>query len=201
MRCFLAVELTAPARAVVRELQYALTDLLEKENLARILRWSNPAGIHLTLRFLGETSRRQIDSIAAALPALGGGQAAVVLQGLGCFPNWHRPSIVWVGVDGQHDEVARLLALQRKLELLARQTGFESDNQRFTPHVTIGRVRREAERAALQRAGEILAEAAESSALRAWTLPLLIDAVTLVESDLRPSGPVYRPLARVAIGR
>ena len=115
---------------------------METEELRRIreMRWLDPSALHLTLKFLGEVEGETGRNVAAAL-----GRAArpveafsLAIARLGVFPNGRRPRVVWVGVDA--DETLSLL--RENIERALGALGFERDRRPFTPHITVGRVRR-----------------------------------------------------------
>lgn len=190
MRAFIAVELPAPLRRELRVLQQRLAAALDTAGAAQVVRWTAVESIHLTLRFLGETDAAQAEAIARGLGQIAAAHAPLGLRlaDVGCFPNFRRPNVVWTGVSG---DTERLLRLQAPVEELARTAGFAPETRPFSPHLTLGRFRREAAAAQLASAGAAIEAAAATSAVRAWSAPLAVNAVALMESDLRPSGAVY----------
>lgn len=190
MRAFIAVELPATLRRDLRALQQRLTDALDAAGAAQVVRWTAAESIHLTLRFLGETDAAQAAALVRGLEQIAAAHAALDLKlaDVGCFPNFRRPNVVWAGVTG---DVDRLLRVQAPIEELARQAGFAPETRPFSPHLTLGRFRREASPAQLGRAGAALEAAAATPAVRAWAAALAVHHVALMESDLRSSGAVY----------
>jgi 2'-5' RNA ligase len=190
MRAFVAIELPATLRRDLRALQQRLAVALDAAGAAQVVRWTAVESIHLTLRFLGETDAALADVLARSLEQIAGAHAPFDLRlaGVGCFPNFRRPSVVWTGVGGEAD---RLLRLHAPIEELARRAGFAPETRPFSPHLTLGRFRREATAAQLGRAGATLEAAAATPAVRAWSAALPVHHVALMESDLRPGGAVY----------
>jgi 2'-5' RNA ligase len=184
VRCFLAVDLAPRVRAAVGELQ----GRLRSRAGAADVRWTAPEGMHLTLKFLGEVAEPRIDAVveavrvvAAATPML-----ALVAGGVGAFPTPRRPRVVWVGLTGGADALARLAGA---LDQALAAVGFVPEARAFHAHVTLGRVR--SPRGLRVLAGALAAEAgAEYGAWRAG------EAV-LYRSYLRPTGSVYEVLARL----
>lgn len=201
MRCFVAVELSVDTQAALFALQQKLVDLLESEGAGRVVRWTPPESIHLTLRFLGETSESQAAQVVAGLHAAARASAplALALQGIGCFPSARRPNVVWAGVTGAPDTIERLCALQHAIELTARSAGFEAEERSFTPHLTLGRIRREASASDVRRVGGLLQRAAQAELVQAWSALLPVARISLMHSDLRPTGAVYTALERVSL--
>jgi RNA 2',3'-cyclic 3'-phosphodiesterase len=185
LRAFIAIELT---EAIHRRLAHVAGELRERTS-AGTVRWVDPAGIHLTLKFLGEVSSSQAEDVWRLLEPVAAGQPAfeVRVRGLGCFPNLRSPRVVWVGVE--QDE-ATLTGLQMGVESASEKLGFAREGRSFTPHLTLGRTSRDARREgidSLQRAIQELGEA-ECGAMR-------VDQVHLFRSELKPSGAVYSVLA------
>ena len=89
----------------------ALQNSLERRIPSRSVRWVRPGGIHLTLKFLGDTLVEKLPDIKQALAAVArhAPTCSFTVEGLGCFPNPRRPRVVWVGVQ---EPTGRLTALQ-----------------------------------------------------------------------------------------
>lgn len=185
LRLFVALELPAPILDALAQTQ----DALQAQMPRRAVRWVRGEGIHLTLKFLGETPARQREPIAAAVAAACAGYGPLTLRaaGLGCFPNPARPRVVWVGLEG---DLAALGALQRAVESALEPLGFRPEGRPFSPHLTLGRVRDDVSSADVKAAGQVVA-AATVGTLGEWTA----DAVSLMRSDLRREGAVYTCLA------
>lgn len=199
MRAFIAIELTAEVSSALSTLQKRLAGELDRAALAHTVRWVNAAGIHLTLRFLGDTSNgahnrltRRLRTVVAASERF-----TLAVSGIGCFPNFRRPSVVWAGVGGDLDA---LRALQGPIEDAARAEGFAAETRSFSPHLTLGRFRREAASADLARAGETVQHLTQDPAVANLYAILTVCEVVFFQSDLRPSGAVYTALDRLEIG-
>lgn len=186
IRTFIAIELNRDLKDSLVRLQ----DRLKRQAPERSVRWVQPAGIHLTLQFLGDVPAPRIASISQAVVTTchGFGSFTIELAGLGCFPNPHRPRVVWVGV---REPTGTLNRLQKAIESALVELDFEPEGRPFTPHLTLGRVQRNAGRSDQQRLGELIA-ASEVGLLSAMT----VSSVHVMRSDLRPSGAVYTVLAQ-----
>jgi len=184
MRAFIAIEIP-PA---VKEGMAGVRDRLKSAGVDA--GWSRPEGVHLTLKFLGEVSEERVPEIMRALAlALGDtGWFRLGVEGVGVFPNPASARVVWFGLTG---DVNVLVALQAAVEQAMAGLGIESDDRPYTPHLTLGRIKRIRKRAAWL---EGLAGVSNSR------LPgFEVASVSLIESQLRPSGAVYRELGRVAL--
>ena len=97
LRTFIAVRLDAELEENLRRIQ----DRLGDQVAPRTVRWVRPEGIHLTLKFLGDTPRGKVDEVKAALLRAVTERApfTFTVAGLGCFPSSRRPRVLWVGLD------------------------------------------------------------------------------------------------------
>jgi len=191
LRTFIAVDLSPELRANLGDLQ----DRLRGELGRGSVRWVQPQGIHLTLKFLGDTRRQQLDEIQRALA-----RAAATVEpftisagGAGCFPNARQPRVVWVGLE---ETSGALLRLRNAVESEVSPLGFPIEKRPFQPHLTLGRVQRGASSADVRRVGQVVA-ATTTGALG----EMAVAAVSFIKSDLRPTGAVYTTLSEAGLGR
>ncbi len=157
------------------------------------VRWVKPAGIHLTLRFLGDTDAALAPAIVAGLERGLTGLTApeLSLSGLGTFPAGRQPRVIWAGVAGQPDELAEL---HRAAESVAAALGWRPEGRPFRPHLTLGRVRERVSDA--QRRG-ILAAIGKAELPDGMTWKF--DTVRLYRSELTPQGAIYSSLGEVML--
>lgn len=100
-------------------------------------RWLRPEQIHLTLRFIGEVDGAMFRDIGEALFEIDIEPFEVSLEGVGVFPARKDPRILWVGMS----KTEPLMHLQKKIESVLVRAGVKPDGRRFTPHVSIARLR------------------------------------------------------------
>ena len=105
-----------------------------------MVRWPDPANLHLTLKFLGEVPDGDVPGVceAARRAATRSAPFSFALRGLGCFPPKGPARIVWAGVEPQGDG---LLECQKAVEDEMAELGFRREGRAYSPHLTIGRVR------------------------------------------------------------
>ncbi len=181
MRLFLALTLSP-------EMRQSLGAAVEQLRRTRAgVRWVDPAAMHLTVRFLGETEPDLVPRLSSLLHPL---CAAIPpfdlgLVGLGAFPSPERPRVVWAGAE---EPTGTLALLGERVEDAAVSLGWEREERPFSPHVTLGRVRGGMY---LQALGEALRAGADRPFGRCRP-----DALVLVESVLSPSGSRYREHSR-----
>lgn len=184
----MAIDLAAD----VREALAALQAQLRRRGLER-LRWVRPEGIHLTLKFLGETPSDKLPAIREALAesAKGVPPHRLSLGSLGTFGNRRGPQVVWVDLKG---ELAPLRQLQRQLEQGLEAAGFPREKREFSPHLTLARVRPESAPAMAPLIATALQEVQSPGS------EMEVREVSLIRSTLGPGGAVYERLAAFALG-
>lgn len=181
IRTFIAVKI--PATLLLGRL---IENLQELGRPVRPVRLGN---LHVTLKFLGETEATQIPEIADALEnvVVGCDEFLVEIGGLGVFPNFRRPSVVWAGLKAEP-----LDALADNLEKRLDPLGFPRENRAFLPHLTVARVRGKAPRE--------LATYVQQNAKTDYGSEI-VESVELYQSELLPEGSRYTILARTMLGK
>ena len=175
MRAFIAIEIPDGIKQGMAKAQEQL------KRSGASAGWTRPEGIHLTLQFLGEVPEAKVEGIRNALRQAAEGKAGFRLEigGAGAFPDARRPRVVWMGVGGDLD---RLQALQAAVEEAMSGTGFAREERKFTPHLTLGRIRDIQSRDSWQKALDGIRD------LRLGEFA--VTGVSLMKSELRPSGAV-----------
>lgn len=148
--------------------------------------------IHLTVKFLGDSTQAQLEHVSAGLDVITRTFQSfpLVVETVGAFPNWDRTRVVWVGVNAPPS----LQSLYGQIDQLTVKAGFASEGKRFTPHLTLARLT------------TTPPETAAASALnRLKTLSpvpvfgqLQAAEVILFQSTLTPQGPIYKAISRHA---
>jgi 2'-5' RNA ligase len=188
VRCFIAIELPPEIKRGLRELQSRL-----KAASQAPIKWVEPENIHLTLKFLGNVAADRTGAIAEAMTGSVGGMSSFQLgvKELGVFPNPRRVQIVWVGVSGELDKLANL---QRRLESGLESLGFAAEGRRFTPHLTLARLRDRVTPDEREKLGRLIAET-EFDAAHIFS----VENINLMKSQLTSEGPIYSRLSSVAL--
>jgi 2'-5' RNA ligase len=183
LRLFIALELPA---AITETLDGLIARLREQTPRGGV-RWVRAEGIHLTLKFFGEVKPERVAEIQNALTQAVAGRAplALELNGCGVFPNALAPRVAWAGLAG---ELTQLRALQTAVERGAAALGYPPEARGFTPHLTLGRVTEQLRPAERPHVGQAL------KALTFAPQPFIAERVSLIRSDLRPTGAVYTAL-------
>ncbi len=192
IRTFIAINLTEETRTAVTKMQ----SQLKSKTPPYSVRWIAPQTMHLTLHFLGDTDTTKIDDIAAVLKECASGYQSfpLTIAGLGCFPNLRRPRVIWLGLDHNATPLKQLHSTLG--EMLNQTIGFEPENRPYSPHLTIGRVKKGIPERHLRQLAAMLTE--QQARIKILSV-LPIKSIHLMQSELKPTGPIYTSLAEVTI--
>jgi 2'-5' RNA ligase len=182
-RIFVAIKIE-PEGLLLRTIS-SLRSLLGNERIT----WVDPASIHLTLVFLGDTEEERIKvaDIAVRQQCSGFGKFSFKLKGTGVFKNFRDPRVIWTGIE----ECERLASLNGLIMTGLKDTGFKLEDRPFKPHITLGRIKFIKDPRLLESALERYRET--------YFQKVDINEVILFESILKPAGPIYRPLGRFVL--
>jgi 2'-5' RNA ligase len=182
VRAFLAL---VPPPAVCEQIGMVQKRL--KQQWRSGVRWVNPLDVHLTLKFFGAISEREIADVRATMDKISARTAplALAVRRLGVFPGANQPRVTWLGL---HGDIAPLTRLQRDIDERLAGRGFAIEKRLFRPHLTVARLKTPAVLAGL---AEIVVRGDEFAAGS-----FAVRDVTLMKSELTPRGAVYTVLAR-----
>jgi 2'-5' RNA ligase len=188
VRCFIAIELPQEVRAGLSRLQAGL-----KSASLPPLKWVDPYGIHLTLKFLGNVNVELTTPITEAIANAAEGVSPFPLEikELGVFPNLRRVQVAWVGVSG---DLNKLLQLQKRIESNLARLGLAPEARAFTPHLTLARVREQASPDERQRFGQLIASTKFEAGYT-----FLVEAINLMRSQLTREGAIYSQISSVKL--
>jgi 2'-5' RNA ligase len=190
MRLFIGVALPDSARKEAAAACERLKQRTRRAAPRAQIRWVEPANLHVTLWFLGETKEAAADAVRSALDS-GFAVAPFDLQlaRFGAFPETGSPRVLWMDVArGREQLVSLYLAIRDRLATL----GFEPERRGFSPHLTLARVK-DISRSDAPVVRKVLGSASPS--LSTFTA----DAVTLFRSYTSPHGARYESLLRVPL--
>lgn len=151
----------------------------------RSLKTVDPENFHLTVKFLGDRTRNELEeldrSLQRRLPTPG--SFSLDVSGLGAFPDLEHPSVIWAGVE-MND---RLIDFAEAVEKISVEHGAEEENRDYHAHITLARMKD-----SLDEKGSLI-EWIQEAGERQYGL-LESDRLVLFESDLTPEGPTYHEL-------
>ena len=188
MRSFIAIELPQALRAELGNLQNKLQTPRQTW-----IKWVVPESVHLTLKFLGDVSIDKIEEIVTAIEEASSEiiQFKLKVQELGVFPNLSRIRVIWVGLTGDLD---RLQILQKNIEENMEILGFPAEERKFTPHLTLGRVRFQPPSPDLEKFTRLIEMTKFVSSSE-----IDVDTVNLMKSELTPKGAIYSKIASIKL--
>ncbi len=181
IRSFIAIELPEAVKEFLEETSSEL------KKCGADVKWVKTAGIHLTLKFLGNVRMGLIPVIEQRARPIFAAQRPVRVQvrGLGAFPSLGRPRVIWAGLQVSGETLSILVKeLEQELELL----GFKAEKRAFAPHLTLGRVRS-------GKGGADLVQAVRQRMTIAGPT-FEADHAILFQSILKPSGAEYFAISR-----
>jgi len=189
IRCFIAIELPEDAtRGLAR-----LKKKLEREE-HKFVKWVDPGGIHLTLKFLGNIPSKRVTEITEAMEeaAQGISRFHLEISGLGAFPSLRQTRVFWVGIGGEVDKLSRLA---QNIESALSAIGFAKEERSFVPHLTLARIRQGASPPERRDFGELV-----GSTIFEDKYHVEVEAISLMRSQLTPARAIYTRLTTVALG-
>jgi 2'-5' RNA ligase len=130
MRLFVAMDIPEDVRAGISAIVARLRPACPKA------RWVRIEGLHVTLKFIGETPDAAVPGIKAALASIPARPPiGIQFRGLGFFPNARRPRVFWAGVEAGPD----LAELAAAVDAALHPQGFAREERAFAPHLTLAR--------------------------------------------------------------
>ena len=145
-------------------------------------RWIDPANMHVTLRFIGDIDEGAADDVDASLATIEAPAFDLRLSGFGSFGSERRMRAVWAGIEPS----PVLVHLHDKVESAVVRAGFPPEGRKFSPHVTLARLK--------GTSPTQVRDFVETQDDLAAT-PFPVRHFTLFKSHLSHSGASYRPAA------
>jgi 2'-5' RNA ligase len=188
IRSFIAIELSEEAKKGLARLRKEL-----ERDECKFVKWVDPGGIHLTLKFLGNIPAKRVAEITEAMEKAAQGISPFHLEisGLGAFPSLKQARVFWVGIGGETD---KLSTLQQNIDSALAALGFAKEERPFVPHLTLARIREGASPPERRSFGELVGSTTFED-----KYPVAVEAVRLMRSQLMPAGAIYTCLSVVGL--
>ena len=180
MRLFLAIEVTGPALEQLVEVRDSLVGTITRQGV----RFVRPDKLHLTLSFLGHVEADRVAQLQDALSNVKAESFELQLGQLGAFPNLDRPKVIWLGVGGGLNELAKLAS---QVAEVTEPFAERQEPQEYHPHITLARVS-----PGSREVGRMVQALPEVEAPATWRVS------QFVLFNSRPDG-AYEPLHRVPL--
>jgi 2'-5' RNA ligase len=176
-RLFIGIKITT-----TEILESTYLDLKQKLSSSKI-KWVDPKNFHLTLKFLGEVEEYFINSLIILLDKISDeySQFNLISNGFGFFGRPVHPRIIWYGFQPE----VNLISMQSSIEKSLVELGFDKEEKDYSPHLTLGRVKKMMPNHNLK---EII------SCLEIETEKYTVTKFSLIQSILKPEGPKYKVL-------
>jgi 2'-5' RNA ligase len=184
IRTFIAVDLDQ----AVRHRTVALQEILKKAGTE--VKWVEPVNLHVSLLFLGEVEDREVVDVCRSVEEVAREHSSFVMsvETVGCFPHSRRPRVLWVGVgEGKQP----LCAIHDALEIPLLDLGYRREERKYSPHITLGRVKSDRP---TEKLASALAQQADWKGGEIQVRELLV-----MGSKLTPTGPEYTVLSRAKL--
>ena len=193
LRLFIALNLPEAVQKGLAAVQQNLQPLT-----GSLVKWVEPKNMHLTLEFLGDVDDSQVALLKEILQQTAGDCPAInlSLKGVGAFPHWRSPRVIWVGLAG---DIHPLKQLQNNLHQALLKQGFRLEHKAFKPHLTLGRVKQRFQSKSAFPANvnlDLEKTAAKQTGLLKPEV-FTLNRVELMQSVLTREGPIYTVLLSV----
>jgi len=179
IRTFIAITLSPEIQTLIENIQKDL------KGAGADVKWVKPQNAHLTLKFLGKVPIEKLVDIKNTFKMTIKKFSTFSLRtdSIGNFPLKGNPRIIWLGLKSNKDIAQALVSsIEQALEAL----NFEKEKRRFLAHATLGRVTSTRNIMKLKNAIKNYRTARQ--------LNQKIKTITLYQSQLTPSGPIYTNL-------
>ena len=122
----------------IRNEIYALQSQLKNSHAD--VRWESQEKFHATIKFLGNVDEQQLSRVISTIEENVNRyhRFEIVYQGLGAFPAVRNPRVIWVGCENADGTLEKI---KNELDDVLLPFGFEKENRKFHPHITLGRVK------------------------------------------------------------
>ncbi len=152
------------------------------------LKLVEPENLHITIKFLGEISEKDIPLIKRILEknAKLFDPFEIQLEGIGAFPSMSHPRVIWIGVSENREKLSNLA---NGISIDLDKAGFRREEKPFHPHITIARVKRynsQLKKKILQYRDNSFGK-------------IVINKIRLKKSTLTPQGPIYTTIFEIPI--
>ncbi len=167
-----------------------VVEQLKKELWREQIRWVDEQNLHLTLKFLGDTSPQQIEKVKEVLAELTGkyDPFSFRLGQIGYFKHGGTPSVLFLRIS----ESETMNALAGLINVKLEDLGFEVEPKAFKPHLTVARIKHLGDKTHFYKA----LEKCETDDEQVVTVKEII----FYESILKRTGPQYVTIQKFKLG-
>ncbi len=191
LRLFIAIDITEDIKKTINDNTSHLKDELNNE-----LKWVQERNMHITLKYLGDTKENTVKAIIKKMNYITEKteQQSVKIGEIAAFPRLDYPRVIYIGVK---EGVNHLSNLHSLLENELLNLGFKQDKNKYTPHITIARTRRDTN--IKQLSIRLKKYMNISKNMDFLDTDVLIKKISLMKSTLTKEGPIYEELNSVIL--
>jgi len=133
MRTFIAIKINPEEKLL------EIFSTLKKSLAGEVINWVSSENLHLTLRFLGETSQAQVGEIVKLLESISEQfqPFQFEIKGVAVFKNKIQPRVLFLSIENDF----MLKKLAGEIEESVMPHGFDWEEKTFNPHLTLGRIK------------------------------------------------------------
>ncbi len=178
MRVFLAFDIPDDIKTQIHDI------IKEKGKQIQGVKWVERENLHITCKFLGEINNHQLEELKRSLNESfnKNERIKINLKGFGAFPNFKRPRVLWIGVDGEKE---KLISVWEKIEDITRKLKIGESEKDYIPHLTLGRVK--------------VPIAVNSDFISYTSREIIISSIVIYQSTLTPRGPIYTNIGEIKL--
>ena len=158
------------------------------------VKWVSVDLLHLTIKFMGELPDEKLDETKATickvvkqLPSF-----QINIQGLGMYPNHQKPRVVWLGIEGKEP----IINIHHLLDDALEKIGIQPERRKFSPHLSLARLRRGTDQATVKEIGQTLSKFTVDSLGM-----VTVEHISLYKSKLTPQGPIHTLLQAAPLNK
>jgi len=158
------------------------------------VKWVSAEKLHLTIKFMGELPEKKLPAVRSIIQDAALTQPAfkIGIQGLGMYPNQSKPRVIWLGITGKEP----LTSLHRILDHSLEEAGIQPERRKFSPHLTLARIRRGSDQETVREIGKTLSQFKVDSL---GVIP--VEHISFYKSTLTPKGPIYTLILKASLNK
>jgi len=181
MRVFLGIDIPNELKQKIIYVQNRFSDF--------DIKFVEPENLHFNLKFFGDIDEEKVEKLKEVLEKISKQfqPFEVNISGLGTFPSRNYIRVIWLGVKEGYQA---FLSLSQTINNAIETLGFEKEN-RFVPHLTLGRVR------SGRNKNELLVLIRKFEDIEIGKMK--VNEIKLFQSKLSPSGPVYKEVFKIRL--
>ena len=111
----------------------------------------------------------------------------IQLKGTGVFPNPNYIKVIWIGI--QNGE--QIIPIAQKIDEKISKLGFKKEKRKFSPHLTIGRVKSAKNKDKIIKIIDKYRDVQFAD--------LKVEFLKLIRSELTPKGPIYTTIKEIKL--